>query len=363
MATESGRSDAPLIDALAATPERFELIQAVRLLERAAALAARVQGDEDGAYARQSPRVGGDTEPRAEAVRLRAALDLTFPATELTAYETGEVAEGGAEGRPALTVAAMGLNGPSGVLPVYYSEMVLEAQRGRNLAMRDFLDMFNHRAVSLFVRAADKYRIAMGFERSGGAASDPISGALYALIGLGEPSLKGRLPASDATLAYYAGHYAHHPRTAGALGQILSDYFERTARILQFRESWGTLPPHEQTQLGGGYAQLGVDAVCGSRVLDVQSAFRISLGPLTYEQFMAFLPGTPQMAELNALTRAYVGPALIFDIQLVLAAEEVPPLAFSSDPAKGGRLGWNTWLPTTGPRADADEAVFEGEAA
>ncbi|HEX7758198.1 MAG TPA: type VI secretion system baseplate subunit TssG, partial [Caulobacteraceae bacterium] len=309
----------------------------------------------------RSGRVGGDADPRAEAVQLRAALDLGFPASEVVGYEAGDK-------RPALAVAAMGLNGPSGVLPYYYSEMVLEAQRGRNLAMRDFLDMFNHRALSLFVRAADKYRIAMGFDRTGGEAGDPIGGALYALIGLGEPALRGRLAVPDTAMAYYAGHYAHQPRTAEALSQILSDYFERTARVVQFQGSWGQLPPHEQTRLSAGsaagaFAQLGIDSVCGSRVFDVQSAFRISLGPLTYEQFMAFLPGTPQMAELNALTRAYVGPALVFDIQLILAAGEIPPLAFSNGPAGGARLGWNTWLPTQGGRADADEAVFEGDAA
>ncbi len=355
MATQSRGPDPSLIESLAAEPERFDLVQAVRTLERAAALAA------EDPRAHKLGRVGGDADPRTEAVQLRAALDLTFPASEVVGYEAGET-------RPALMVAAMGLNGPSGVLPYYYSEMVLEAQRGRNLAMRDFLDMFNHRALSLFVRAADKYRIAMGFERSGGETSDPISGVLHALIGLGEPSLRGRLAAPDTALAYYAGHYAHQPRTAAALAQILTDYFERTAKVEQFRGSWGRLPPHEQTRLthgsaAGAFAQLGVDSVCGSRVFDVQSAFRISLGPLTYAQFMAFLPGTPQMAELNALTRAYVGPALVFDIQLILAAEEIPPLTFSKDAAFGPRLGWNTWLPTQGARADPDEAVFEGEAA
>ncbi|MGA0603161.1 type VI secretion system baseplate subunit TssG [Caulobacter sp. KR2-114] len=351
MATESRGPDASLIEALETSPERFELVQAVRILERAAALAG-------GAG---SGRVGGDADPRDEAVRLRAAPDLGFPAAELAGYEAGE-------GRPALSVTALGLNGPSGVLPYYYSEMVLEAQRGRNGAMRDFLDIFNHRSLSLFVRAAEKYRIAQGFERCGGSAEDPISGVLYALVGLGEPSLRGRLAAPDNAIAYYAGLYAHQPRTSEGLAQILSDYFEQPAVVHQFKGSWGFLPPQEQTRLtsgptAGAFSQLGVDSVCGSRVFDVQSAFRISLGPMSYEAFMAFLPGSPQMAALNALTRVYVGPALVFDVQLILAADEIPPLSLARDVAGGARLGWNTWLPTSGAREDAADAVFDGEAA
>jgi len=361
MATESRGPDASLIEALQASPERFELVQAVRILERAAALAAGAATWAQGPPA--EARVGGDTDPRKEAVRLRAAPDLAFPAAELAGYEAGEHGQ-----RPALAVTALGLNGVSGVLPSYYSEMILEAQRGRNPAMRDFLDIFNHRALSLFVRAAEKYRIAPGFERAGGEARDPIAGVIYALVGLGEPSLRERQAAPDTAIAYYAGLYAHQPRNADGLAQILSDYFERPATVGQFKGSWGFLPPQEQTRLtsgtaAGAFSQLGVDSVCGSRVFDVQSAFRISLGPMSYEQFMAFLPGSRQMAALNALTRTYVGPALVFDIQLILAADEIPPLTFARDAAGGARLGWNTWLPTSGRRGDAVDAVFDGEAA
>lgn len=362
MATESRGPDASLIEALEHEPEAFQLVQAVRILERAAALARgeRRASGEQPAPRSASARVGGDTDPRDEAVRLRAAPDLSFPVAELAGFEA-------ADGRPSLSVTALGLNGASGSLPYYYSEMLLEAQRTRNPAMRDFFDMFNHRALSLFVRAAEKYRIAEGFEQSGGVADDPVGAVVYALVGLGEPSLRRRMAAPDTALAYYAGLYAHQPRTAGSLAQILSDYFERPATVRQFMGSWGYLPPQEQTRLtsgpaAGSFSQLGVDSVCGTRVYDVQSAFRISMGPMSYEQFMAFLPGSAQMAALNALTRAYVGPALVFDVQLILAKAEIPPLRLSADPATGARLGWNSWLPTSGPRDDAADAVFDGQA-
>ena len=66
------------------------------------------------------------------------------------------------------------------------------------------------------------------------------------------------------------------------------------------------------------------------------------------------------MIELAALARSYVGAVLSFDVQLILKGPEVPELQLASSAAP--RLGWNTWLPTTGARADASDAIFEVEA-
>jgi type VI secretion system protein ImpH len=354
MAAEGGRSEPSLIDTLRSAPERFELIEAVKILERAGVMAAKDSGLE------RSQPVGGDADPRSEAVRLRAATGLDFPASELVGYD-------GSSERPTLDVSLMGLNGPSGVLPCHYTEMILGEERAKSSSLRDFFDLLNHRAISLFVRAAAKYRIAKAFERSGGEADDPVTNAIFGLIGFGEPSLRGRLAAADMALAYYAGHYAHQPRTGGVLARILSDHFQRAVIVTQFRGSWARLPPHEQTRLSsrhvaGAFAALGVDSLCGSWVFDVQAGFRVTLGPMGYDQFMAFMPGAPLLAELVDLTRTYVGPTYSFDVQLVLRADEIPPLKLSTDPRAGGRLGWNTWLPVRGSREDPDDAAFSEQA-
>jgi type VI secretion system protein ImpH len=345
MAATRRGSGSSLIDHLRGAPERFEFVQAVRLLERAA---ERTLRDPD---ADQERRLGLDGDPHHEAVRLRAALELDFPAAELAGYESGE-------NGPELLVTLLGLTGPSGVLPAFYSQIVMEALRDKNPAPRNFLDMFNHRALSFFVRAFEKYRLGLSFERSGREGADPIGGALLALVGLGQPSLRRRQAVPDATMAFYAGHFAHRPRTAGALARILSDYFEQPATIQQFQGRWAKLALGEQSRLGAAaqYSRLGVDAVLGSRVFDVQGSFRVGLGPLDHEEFLAFLPDAARMAELNALVRSYAGPAFSFDVQLTLKASEIPRLRLSA--RNPPRLGWNTWLPTTGAREDATDAVF-----
>jgi type VI secretion system protein ImpH len=355
MATSRGRRSASLIEKLRASPERFDVLKAVRILERAALLAAR-----DPRFA-AAGRIGFDHDPRSEAVFLRSTPELAFPPTEVAAFDDSGK-------RPTLRVSVMGLNGPSGVLPGHYSLLVMEALRHRSTAIRDFMDAFNHRALSLFIRAMEKYRLPLSYEGAGDDVDDPISGGLYALVGMHDQTLRGRQAASDATLLFYAGHFSHEVRSAGALGQILSDYFERPVTIAQFQGRWVSLPEREQTLMGGSrrnpgrYRQLGVNAVLGAKIWDVQGSFRVRLGPLDYDQFLDFMPNGPQMAELAALTRTYAGPSLSYDVQLTLKAAEIPQLQLSQDRRTGPQLGWNTWFPTGRPRGDASDAVFRMEA-
>ena len=69
-----------------------------------------------------------------------------------------------ADAPPEVTVGLMGLTGPSGVLPRYYSEVVTQTLRSRSTALRDFLDLLAHRFVAFFARAGIKYRPARAAE-------------------------------------------------------------------------------------------------------------------------------------------------------------------------------------------------------
>jgi type VI secretion system protein ImpH len=108
----------------------------------------------------------------------------------------------------------------------------------------------------------------------------------------------------------------------------------------------------------GSFAQLGANAVVGERVWDVQGSFRIRIGPVRYQQFISFMPGSKDLAQLVDLTRLFVGPTFSFDMQLTLAKEEVPYLALAGEGDYVPRLGWNTWLKHEEFRQDASDAVF-----
>jgi type VI secretion system protein ImpH len=107
--------------------------------------------------------------------------------------------------------------------------------------------------------------------------------------------------------------------------------------------------------------------VVGEHVWDIQSKFRLRLGPLDYHQFVEFLPDQSPFHERKSLyllihlVKLYVGIALDFDAQLVLKKSEVPECQLEEKTTFGARLGWNTWLRTDELDHDPDDAVFEGK--
>ena len=80
----------------------------------------------------------------------------------------------------------MGLFGPLGTLPLYYSEMIRERLRAKDTTMVAFFNIFNHRMISLFYQAWEKYRFTIAYERG---ERDRFSHHLLDLIGLGTAGL------------------------------------------------------------------------------------------------------------------------------------------------------------------------------
>ena len=345
MAGAGGRADSPVnptvIDELAAEPWRFGFVQAVRLLEAV----ARASGSDRRFVGRQP--VGGD-HPRAEdAARFRGLDTLAYPAAEVPRVELrGDGAD--------MAVSVLGLTGPLGVLPQHYTAFVHECRRSHNPALADFLDIFHHRILSLFVRAAGKYRLGLSVEGAAAADEpDPITAVLQALVGV-----QGMAPPLAPTLVHYAGHLSQRRAAAAALEAMLSGDLGLPVRIEQFQGAWLSLPEAEQSRLGVAFCTLGVDAMAGERAWDVQSRFRVAVGPVSYADFDSLLPGGPRLERVAALTRFQVGEALDFDVQLILKREEVPECRLVEVDDYQPRLGWNTWLKDGEFEAEAGDGAF-----
>lgn len=355
MAAEGRRTDPAVIDRLFGEPHRFDFFQAVRVLDRYFRERADVK--------QRSP-VGYDYAASQEIVRFRVLPALSFPAGSVAGMQRGKRET---ESPPEMTVTFMGMTGPNGVLPQHYTTLLLSRVREKDYALRDFLDLFNHRTISLFYRAWEKYRFPIAYERSkleSESRDDLFTWCLYCLAGLGTDHLRGRLTVDDESVLYYGGLFAHFPRAAISLECMLRDYFELPINVLQFEGQWLYLSPEDQSRMPsramplGSNNRLGVNALVGERVWDVQSKIRIRLGPLSYAEFKRFMPTGDGLRPLSELTRSYIGPEFDFDVQPVLRAPEVPWCQLTADPADGPRLGWNTWVRCGTFKHDAEEPVF-----
>lgn len=354
MATEGRRSSAAVMERLRAAPQSFAFFQAVRLLE---------------AHGEGQP-VGHDHAPASENVRFRARPSLAFPGSEVLGLrETdtdldGEERDRGAGSRPReLEVAFFGLIGPLGVLPAHYNELVLERLRLRDTTLRDFLDLFHHRALSFFYRAWRKYRLPFEFEAAEQASGeDTFTRAFLSVAGLGSEALRGRTHLDDLSFAYYSGQLAHRPRSAAGLEGLLGDYFGFRVRIEQFVGQWLDIPPGQRSSLAAfplaDAPGLGQGFVLGSRTFDVRSKIRVHAGPLSYRQYRAIVPGSPGHDRLRDLTRLYLGPGMDFDLVVELAPGMAPPFRLGGDEEGAASLGRSGWLVDNPATARVEPAVF-----
>ena len=328
----------PLNQKLVDEPYSFEFFQAVRLLER-------IYPDRKA--------VGGDALPNQEVVRFRSRIAFDFPPSEI--HEIRTTIASNEDEYLEMIVNFMGMVGVSGVLPAHYTELTLERIRHRDTTLWAFLDMFTHRAVSMFYRAWRKYRFPVSYERG----DDDFTGYIFDLAGLGSKGLRGRMAMDDESLLPFAGLIGQKPHSQNAIENIISEHFAVTAKLIQFFGQWLSLGAEDLTKLGRENSTLGNNAIIGARVWDQQSKFRVRIGPVDFTKFQAFLPNGTGHKALNSLVRFMAGDEFDFDVQLVLAAKSVPGTILTSRAVRRPMLGWTTWLKTKPFTEDDDQVVLQ----
>ncbi|MCS6780431.1 MAG: type VI secretion system baseplate subunit TssG [Geminicoccaceae bacterium] len=320
---------AAFLAALAAEPWRFDLFQALRVIEAAHP---------------DRPPLGRGRRAADEPVRLGQPPELAFPPAEILAFEPPS------RGRPGrLESPVLGLFGPKGPLPLHLTARARARQEGdRTLA--DFADVFHHRMLALYFRAWAEARPAVEEDR--GAASR-VRARLRALLGLfGREEERAVVP--ERFLLFVAGLLLWATRPPEALERALELWLAVPARIEEFRFQRLELPKRLRARLGA--ARLGRDALLGARVPDRANRFRIRLGPMGLEDYEALLPGGGLLASVVALVELFAGRTFDVELLLVLRREAVPAARLGS----GTRLGWTSWLSTARRSRDAEDLVLDG---
>ncbi len=344
MAVEDRHAAPPLIGALRADPTAFDFYGALRRLE---------------CVFSGLPRIGHAQRTSDEPVRFGQAASLAFAPSTL-ANPVGPVAP--ESERTRLFVYFLGLLGPNGPLPLHMTEYVRDRELNQgDAALARFLDIFHHRAISLFYRAWASAQQAVTHQRSGTSGRGLIGSdrfAFYAasLLGLVTEGLADRDSVPDAAKLHYAGHLACHSRHPEGLECILSEFFGVKATILPFMGQWIELEQGRRLRMGESRltGTLGSTAVVGGSVWDRQQKFRLRLGPMGFDDFTSLLPGRPGLKMLVDWVRTYTGDELSFDVQLVLRAPEVPRVQLG----RLGQLGWSTWVCSGSPAGDADDLTL-----
>lgn len=361
-ANRSRLSERSPIESLLASPYRFEFNQAVRLLST---------------HLRRMPE---DERP---VVRFRNTLSLSFPASEIANIETGRAASRSAArvdrdlaargdscqsnrdpGYIGVSPAFMGLLGVTGALPLAYTERFADREAsGRDDAARAFLDIFQHRAVTLFHQAWLKHRLPLQYEAHRRDGYLPL---VMCIAGLGEPALRKRLRAerggvSDDALAFYCGLLQRRVVSACHLQGMLTHYFGVPARVTQYLGRWYELDDENQVILGRSDSHLGRDTWLGPRVWQRHMRVRITFGAMSRTQYDRFLPGGSGALALHDLLSLATGVGLDYEISLKLRAADVRSATLFGAllPSEAGsRLGWDSFLISQTSSQDREEIAY-----
>ena len=129
--------------------------------------------------------------------------------------------------------------------------------------------------------------------------------------------------------------------------------------MIEFVGVWNDIPAHLQTRVGQASSRLGVDAVLGARFFDRSNRAEVRLGPLPYEDYLAFLDDAGKRQVLRQALRFASGGAMQFDVRLMLAADAVPAPKLAL-----ARLGQSAWIGADGVTDRGDLVIrdFTSEA-
>ncbi|MFO1267191.1 MAG: type VI secretion system baseplate subunit TssG [Rubrivivax sp.] len=329
-----------LLHAVQANPSAFDFFALLRRVD---------------ALRRNLPRTGDAPRPRQEALRLAQAPELDFApaalhALQWPAADTGLTA-------PRLVVRFFGLLGPMGPMPLHFTEVVRERiiHHG-DKTLAHFLDLFHHRALSLFYRAWAQAQPVVHLDRP---REDRFRVWLGSLAGT--PSSAGALP--PEALAYQAGWLTSRSRHPEMLAKVIGQFFGVPARVEEHVGQWLPIAREDRTRLSFARnrperaatppAGLGTSANAGSRVWDRQYRFRLHLGPLTHAQTLTFLPGGVAWPRLLHWVRLMAGREMQWELQLELAASEQPAPQLGRTPGRSPRLGLTSRLGRATPGTTA----------
>jgi type VI secretion system protein ImpH len=288
---------------------RFNFFKAVHLLELSAG--------------NRPP--GKGLSPAQDPVHFKVRPGFSFPASDIQ-----QIKANGNGSAPQMTVNFMGLIGPKGVLPDWYNSHAIERNYHKDYCFTDFLDLFHQRLISLFYLAWKKYRLAENYR---GDCDDPISRILAELTGATEREQAVDPEFFDYAqkrLIHFCGLVTRTVPTVAAIETIVAHAVGAPVCIEQFVER--LVPIHEQdrTRLGRKNSTLKQDALCGRSIRDASSFFRVAIGPLSWERYMAFAPRSRNLEMLRRLIAFLAGIEYEFEVRLIIHGHAIPALSLGS---------------------------------
>lgn len=273
-----------------------------------------------------------------EGIRLRPAAGMAFPASDVESVE--HVPSGDGVVRTRITTTFLGLYGVSSPLFSYFIEQISQAEhQGQTQPIRDLLDVLHHRLLGLLYRTWTKYRLYVGYRTKG---QDPFTRRMLCAAGIDGFGAHNP-PIHKFLFLRYAPMLAWRARTAHGLNIALQELFGNMGvQIDQFIGAWTLIEKPYRNKLGQANANLGQSMTIGRYVFDASSRYKIVLGPLGYDDYLAFLPGGHKRPLLRGVCAVFTRG--MYDVLLELHVKPDAAPRFQLGSPRASTLKRTAWL-------------------
>lgn len=281
--------------------------------------------------------LGEGNDPSREAVQIKARVSLSPASAEIHSFTLPS----SKNPQPILWVNFMSIAG--GPLPTPYTELLLERVRYHDTAFRDYLDIFNHRLVSIWHRLKKKTFISY-------SQKDPtttqVGKCLLSLCGFGNQALRNTIRVNDRSILAYHDLLWRRPRSVHGLSRVLSTHFRLPITVHQYQGAWDRAPDSDITKIGaqkGQMNRLGHETILGDKLWNQAAGIRIDIGPMTWQKLSDLIPVQGKKnhhEELKDLTLLYAGLDQRITFRFKIHSFNVKPLRLN----RQFSLGYNSWL-------------------
>lgn len=251
------------------------------------------------------------------------------------------------------------LTSGNAAVPMYIYEELLKAFHNEDLALFDFLNIFNDRYFKLYAKTVDKSHLLLSEELDRFARyQQQDQGQVHTSLMHCMSNLCA-LPVNDKTenWAYLGLLLGMGNRSIHNLQQALSHYFQLELKVWSKelnkhqlgQESWSRLGSDnaDMASLKPQNTQLGMGLLAGQRCWLSRQRIIISVSPTSQQQLLELLENKDWYQQMSDMVRLHLRDKTEISIYLKAPGFWFPPLILSSDPQKTIRLGRGFHLKTT----------------
>lgn len=270
-----------------------------------------------------------------EGLNFRPYENYVYPPSDIRSfcYDNGQIQ---------FVLNFLGLYGINAPYPRCYHEQVAiqqEVHGSGEIPLQNFLDIFNNRFYWLYYQAWKKYRYYLQL------SDDPENKTmqrLFTFIGQVPGDKKAETYIPPFKLMQLSGLLSNRVRNKNGLIIMLYSFFP--SLNIKVREFVPTMVPLAVLPGLGSRkmpAILGENSIIGNSVRDCMRRIELTIGPISFEQYLDFCPGGEKLRLLNQLMKLYLNDSIEYNINFILRSEGIVNFRFGDTRLK---LGRNLWL-------------------